>query len=289
MKWIIGLDLRPRCFGALHFATWLTKTVPKADDRFIAVHVLEPDHLRAALKYSHMDEVLAAARDAGHRILEREAPGERIRELEIIEGVSADEGLVAALTRHDADALVVGRIAERSEIALVRLGRVARRLVRQLPVPVVVVPPDVEAADLGSGPIIALASLDDSATEACRFAARMAERTGRRLVLLHVVPYLELPFMQGASVDEIAREQRRAAELALAAWIQREQLRADEALVEQGDVLDRAEAVAGERDSPLLVIGAAGRTGLNRFTTPSMGRELAATAAVPVAIVPPRG
>jgi nucleotide-binding universal stress UspA family protein len=289
MKWIIGLDLRPRSFGALHFATWLTKTVPKADERFIAVHVLEPEHLRAALKYSHMDQVLAAARETGQRILEREAPGERIRELEIIEGVEAAEALVGALSRHDADALVVGRIAGRSDVAFVRLGRVARRLVRQLPAPVVVVPPDVEAADLGSGPIIALTSLDDSAIEACRFAAQIAERTGRRLVLLHVVPYLELPFMQGASLDEIARDQRRAAELSLAEWVKREQLRADEALVEQGDVLDRAEAVADERDSPLLVIGAAGRVGLDRFRTPSMGRELAATSAVPVAIVPPRG
>ena len=137
---------------ALHFATWLTKTVPKADDRFIAVHVLEPDHLRAALKYSHMDEVLAAARDAGHRILEHEAPGERIRELEIIQGVSADEGLVAALTRHDADALMVGRIARRSEMALVRLGRVARQPRAALPVPVVVVPPDIEPRASGAGP-----------------------------------------------------------------------------------------------------------------------------------------
>jgi nucleotide-binding universal stress UspA family protein len=288
MKWIIGLDLRPRSFGALHFATWLTKTVPKADDRFIAVHVLEPEHLRAALKYSHLDDVLAAARDAGTRILEREAPGERIRELEIVDGLEADEGLAAAVAQHGADALVIGRIAGRSEVALVRLGRVARHLVRRLPAPVIVVPPDIEAADLESGPVIALTSLDDSATEACRFAALIAERTGRRLVLLHVVPYLELPFLPGTSLDEIARDQRRTGEVALAAWMQREQLRADEALVEQGDVLDRADAIADERGSPLLVIGASGREGLDRLTTPSLGRELAATASVPVAIVPPR-
>ena len=99
---------------------------------------------------------------------------------------------------------------------------------------------------------------------------------------------LELPFLPGASLDEVARDQRRAAELALAAWVKREQLRADETLVEQGDVLDRAEAIADERGSPLLVIGAAGRAGLERLTTPSMGRELAATASIPVAIVPPQ-
>jgi nucleotide-binding universal stress UspA family protein len=287
MKWIIGLDLRPRSFGALHFATWLTKTAPKGDERFIAVHVLEPEHLRAALKYQHMDEVLASARDAGHRILEHEAPVERVRELEIVQADSADEGLAAALARHDADALIVGRIAGRSETALVRLGRVARQLVRRLPAPVVVVPPDIAAADLGSGPVVALTSLDDSATAACRFAARIAQWTGRRLVVVHVVPYLELPYLPGASMDEIARDQRRAAEIALGAWIQREQLHADEALVEQGDVLDRAEVIAEERDAPLLVIGSSRRTGLERLTTPSMGRELAATSAVPVAVVPP--
>lgn len=288
MKWIIGLDLRPRCSGALHFATWLTKTVPKAEERFIAVHVLEPEHLRAALKFQHMDEVLAAARETGHKMLEREAPGERVHELEVVAASSADEGLVEALARHDADALIVGRIAGRSESALVRLGRVARRLLRRLPAPVVVVPPDVETAGLGSGPVIALTSLDESATEACRFAARLAEQTGRRLVVLHVAPYLELPFLKGATVDEIAREQRRAAEVALGEWLEREGLRADERLVEQGDVLDRADAVATEREAPLLVIGASRRVALDRLASPSMGRELAATAAVPVAVVPPR-
>lgn len=288
MKWIIGLDLRPRCCGALHFATWLTKTVPKAEERFIAIHVLEPEHLRAALRVQHMDEVLAAARDAGHRLLEREAPGHRVQELEVVEARSADEGLVEALARHDADAVIVGRIAGRTESALFRLGRVARRLLRRLPAPVVVVPPDVETAGLGNGPIVALTSLDESSVEACRFAARLSELTGRRLVLLHVAPYLELPFLQGSSVDEIAREQRRAAELALAAWVEREGLRADERLVEQGDVLDRADAVAAERGAPLLVIGTSRRVALDRLATPSMARELAATAAMPVAVVPPR-
>ncbi|WP_242360962.1 MULTISPECIES: universal stress protein [Anaeromyxobacter] len=288
MRWIIGLDLRPRSHGALHFATWLTKTVPKSDERFIAVHVLEPEHLRAALKYHHLDELIAAARESGRRTLEREGAGERVQELEILEGMGADDGLIEALARHDADALLVGRIAGRSEAALVRLGRVARRLLRRLPAPVVVVPPDLETADIGGGPIVALTRLDESSTEACRFAGRFAAQTGRRLVLLHVVPYLELPFLAGASVDEIAREQKRAAEVACAAWIERLQLHVDEAVVEQGDVLDRADAIVEAREAPLLVVGASRRVALDRLATPSLARELAATAAVPVAVVPPR-
>jgi nucleotide-binding universal stress UspA family protein len=287
MRWIIGLDLRPRSFGALHFASWLDRTTGGADE-FAAVHVLEPEHLRAALKYGHMDEVVAAARASGEQILAREAAGSRVRELEILSGVEAPDGLAEALSRRQADALVVGRIAATSDVTPFRLGRVARRLVGAPPAPVVVVPPDLAGPDFGAGPILALTGLDENAREACRFAKALAVRTGRRLVVLHVVSEVELPFLQDPTLEAHARERWRDAGSALAAWVAQVGLEADEVRVEQGDILARADAVAKDTSAALLVVGAPHHVGLDRLTSIGLGRELAATARLPVAVVPPR-
>ena len=49
---------------------------------------------------------------------------------------------------------------------------------------------------------------------------------------------------------------------------------------------DQAIAFAEAQRSPLLVAGARRRFGVDRLLVPSIGRELAATAGVPVAVIP---
>ncbi|NJK31386.1 MAG: universal stress protein, partial [Deltaproteobacteria bacterium] len=76
------------------------------------------------------------------------------------------------------DALLVGRRARRDEDPIVRLGEVTRRVVRKLPAPVIVVPPDFgdDARDLlGSGPIILATDLSDH----CIAAAPLRQADGR--------------------------------------------------------------------------------------------------------------
>jgi nucleotide-binding universal stress UspA family protein len=57
-------------------------------------------------------------------------------------------------------------------------------------------------------------------------------------------------------------------------------------VVDQGDPVERGVAHAATVRAPLLVAGARGRAGLERMVIPSVGRELAALATVPVAVVP---
>jgi nucleotide-binding universal stress UspA family protein len=286
MRWIVGLDLRPRSDGALRFAAWLARTAPGADS-FALVHVLEEEHLRAVLRVHHLDEVTAAARDRAVRELARVEGAAGLGTPEIVRGITADEALAEALARHGADALVVGRIAGREEPRVIRLGRVARRLLRHLPAPVVVVPPDEDPA-ARAGPVVALTSLTDDAAEACRFAAAFAERVARPLFVAHVVPFVDLPFLPGPTLDDLASQGRRAGEAALAAWIAAHGLLPAQSVVLQGGILEQAEELARERDALLVVAGSTRRSGLERLASPSIGAELAAIAPVPVAVVPPR-
>lgn len=292
MKWIVGMDLRPLSYGALQFATWLgsaNAAAGEAVDRFVPVHVLEEAHLRTVLRYHHLDEVIAAAREEAQRTLAREGRPEWLEELQLVQAVHAEESLEFARAAVGAQAILVGRAAGREGHPIVRLGRVARRLLRSLPSPVVVVPPDLRLEDIGPGPIVALTSVADDAVEACRFAATLARRTGRRLALAHVVgspAERGLPFMPSASLERARLDEVSYGERDLAAWVASAGLAPDSATVLQGSVIDEAIAFAERERAPLVVTGARRRTGVDRMLMPSIGRELAATAPVAVAVVP---
>jgi nucleotide-binding universal stress UspA family protein len=290
MRWIVGLDLRPRSAGALHFASWLADaTAPRDPDTFVAVHVLEGEHLRAVLRTHHLDEVAAAARAQVTRTLEAEGPGGRVRELDVRQAPHADEGLAAARAAHDAGGMVIGRIARREEQRILRLGRVARRLLRAQPCPLVVVPPDVGPAQLGDGPVVALTSLEDDAVTAARFAAGLARRLGRVFELLHVVPHLSAhspEFLPVAALDERSEELVAEGQKGLAAWVKAHDLAPDRSTVLRGELFEVATLHAERERAPLLVVGGHRRGALERYLTPSIGGELAATATVPVAVVP---
>ncbi|HYQ82336.1 MAG TPA: universal stress protein, partial [Anaeromyxobacteraceae bacterium] len=175
---------------------------------------------------------------------------------------------------------------------LVRLGRVARGLLHRLDCPVVVVPPDVEAKDLGAGPLVALASLADDSVEACRFAGRLAARLQRRLAVVHVVPLLDaggLPYLPAESLGRLGREHRAEAAAQLEAWLAGHGLSCDERAVLEGQLLEQAMAFAEAWGSPLLVTGSSRLSAVGRALHVSAGAELAAVATIPVAVVPPRG
>jgi nucleotide-binding universal stress UspA family protein len=290
MRWIVGLDLLPRSAGAVHFASWLAgATAPRGADGFVAVHVLEQEHLRAALRTHHLDELLASARAAVVRTLEAEGAAGAVGDLDVVQAATADEGLAAARVARDAGAVVLGRRARRDEDRLVRLGRVARRLLRAPPCPLVVVPPDLGPADLGDGPVLVLTSLEDDALSAARFGADLARRTGRRLELLHVVPHLAAnspEFLPAAALEERTEELVAEGERALAAWVRRHALAPDATLVRPGDLFSVAPRRAEVARAPVLVVGARRRGAVERWLTPSIATELAATAPVPVAVVP---
>ena len=142
---------------------------------------------------------------------------------------------------------------------LVRLGRVARELLHLLPAPVVVVPHDLRAADLGTGPVVVLTSLGEHAVDAVRFARRVATRLGRGLVVAHAVPF--------AVNAEHATHLAKARE-ALVKWVAAHGIDADHTRVVEGSAFSRSVELARELHAPLLVTGAIREDGeLPRFTS----------------------
>jgi nucleotide-binding universal stress UspA family protein len=291
MKWIVGVDLRPGSHGALRFASWLSGCAEPGAEQLVAAHVLEEEHLRAALLLHHMDEVSLGARQAAERIVAQEGGKARFAEVAVVPGTTADETLEDVRAARRADVIVVARASGRGGGGLVRLGRVARRLLRRGGAPVVVVPADLDPAALGDGPVVALTRLTDDSVEACRFARDLAARLRRRLSVVHVAPYVEqvAQYLPAASLDRLRADRRSEAERGLAAWVATHRLAPDAVAVLHGHPIEAAVEHARAERAPLLVVGSRRLSALDRVFQTSFGSDLAAASPVPVVVVPPEG
>jgi nucleotide-binding universal stress UspA family protein len=291
MKWIVGLDLRKQSQGAIKFAAWLSRTSSAAGgEHIVGIHVLEEAHLRAALRYHHLKELIDGAREAAEGVVERVGADDQVEEIHIVQGGTAERSLDAARIYHHADAMIIGRYATREGRSLLRLGRVARRVVRRLSMPVIVVPPDHEPEQGEGGPVVASVSLTDESEPAVELAASMAERLGRPLVLVHVVSRPEdygAHYIPEASLAKMAVEHQEEGEQALADWASAHGHRDAERVVVQGSVVEQLVELATSRGACLIVTGSRLLSTFERMLLTSVGSELAATAPCPVAIVPP--
>ncbi len=274
--WILGLDLGPRSHGALVFAAWLRS----GGAAIHGLHVLE----------AWAGPFLAAAEDLGETV--REAVAERyahlgIPPLERVDAVvvpRAEDGLLAAAAT--AGGLVIGRAAPRGERPRVRLGSVARRVLRALPVPVIVVPPDLAA--IASGPILLATDLGPSSDEAVQFAVALAAAQGRELELVHVGEP-----RHGDLFDELhpvwLRERqayRAGVQTTAEVWATGHGLGDRPRHVRFGDRAEEIAAVAAERSAALVVTGSR-RLGLaGRLFSTSTASALAGLADCAVAVVP---
>jgi nucleotide-binding universal stress UspA family protein len=254
--------------------------------------VLEQNHLLAVLRDHHLDEVLAGARKAASAAVASEGAAGEIVDVDVVQALSAPEGLRDTASRLQADAILLGRAAPREGQGLVRLGRVARRLLRITTLPVVVVPPDMRQADFaGDGPVIALTKLVDDSVPICRFADAVARQLGRPLVIAHVVEPANVSaaqYVAAATLDRVSGERRADAEAALTKWVAALGIRPDATEVLAGNVVEEVTALARDRRAALIVAGSRhGGSTLERLLVASTGSELAAAATRPVAIVPP--
>lgn len=288
MKWIVGLDLGQRTAGALQFVRWLAGK--SGGERFVGVHVLEEEHLEIALRYHHLDEVLASARDGAEKELRAEGADALVRDVQVIQALDAAEALRDAVTSQGADGLVMGRAAPGGAgVRIVRLGRVARRVLRGATMPVTVVPPDVRADALGDGPIVALVRLDARSARTATFATALAARVGRPLALAYVIPPTveqAAPYFPAELGEKIAAEQRARGEEALAAWIGSSALSPQLTAVLQGNPVDAALAFAESHRSPLLIVGARPLHGVASIFATGTASVLASVAPLPVVVVP---
>lgn len=275
--WILGLDLHPKSTGVLVFAAWLRS----GGATVVGLHVLA----------AWASPFIAAAEDVEMRV--RQAVAERcaglgIAPLERVEVAivpRAEDGLLQAAAT--AAGLVIGRQAPRGERALVRLGSVARRVLRALPGPVIVVPPDLTA--VAPGPILLATDLEASSDAAAHFAIELAAAQGRALELLHVGEPRHSDL-----IDELdpawlrEREIYRAGVQATAsAWAARLGLGERPCHVRFGERAEEIAAAAAVYRAALVVTGSRQLGLAGRLFSTSTASALAGLAGCPVAVVPP--
>lgn len=286
-KWIVGLDLGPRSSGAIHFAKWLANA---CEDQLVGVHVLEEAHLRPALRYHALGELQANALTTARAVIEAAGATADFAVVEVIEGHTAEDSLAAAAAYRMCHGIVIGRNAPRDGRSLVRLGRVARRLLRTLPAPIAVVPPDLDLATACTGPVVLACSLDEDGAAAAAFARELATRLGRGLELVHVAPMPDHHSAQYLPPDTLAKlrvDTQTETRARLNAWAQAHGLGDVTAVAVLGTIIEQVAEYAESRDAAVIVTGSRRLSGIERLLLASAGSELAAHARRPVFVVPP--
>ncbi|HGG57813.1 MAG TPA: universal stress protein, partial [Nannocystis exedens] len=188
MKWIVGVDLRHRSDGAIKFAAWLREqSAAREPCGLVGVHVIESKELAALRRFDPRPEVLSRLAEESHLVIRNAGVREDFDIVDVIEGRRAAQSLESACVYHHGNGLVIGRKAGSVEHSIVRLGSVARHLLRALTVPTFIVAPDLAVEKIGEGPIVVAVTPTDASLSACMFARALAERLGRELIFVRVV------------------------------------------------------------------------------------------------------
>lgn len=287
-SWILGLDLREGAEGPLVFARWLQAALGSAPNASLqAIHVLEPDQLGLLASADKREQARKFASDALSRALERSGDTTPLDDLMWAEtGAPAD---VLAAAAKQVDGLILGRLAPRGKDRILRLGGVARRLLRRLPAPTLVVPPDLGTEQVGKGPIILACDAKDDSLGAARFATRMAELLGRELLLAHVVPMpygWSVGYLPPESVKQVRADLRANGERTLERWATQHGLTGYRGVVAEGIVSEELARLGTHEDALMIVTGSRRLNAVERLFVTSVGSELAACTSAPVAVVP---
>ncbi len=291
MKFVVGVDLRHRSDGAVRFAGWLrAHTVAPATSTLVGVHVVESGALAALERFDPRSAVLQRLRDEAVMVVRAAAGEGAVETVDVLEGKRAARSLESACIYHHADALVIGRKAGINEQALVRLGSVARHLLRALPAPLFVVAPDLDPSTIGAGPIVVAVTPSDAALSACAFATALGGRLGRDVVFVRVVTvpedYAHI-YWSADALESFRAEYIERARVQLAAWLSAHGYGHARHEVRYGPEVGELVAAAREHDAPLIVCGSRLLGPLERMLTPSTSSELAGHAPCAVAVVPP--
>ena len=278
--WIVGIEPSARSSGAIHFARWLRRSLRVP---VVGVHVTELWML--ALSEPGTAQFLATARDSAERWLATMKAGAEDAAFDAVESAEALDPENYLSTRgQGALGIVVGRHPTR-ERGWFRLGRVTRRLLRNLPAPVVVAPPELTADDL-AGPVILATDLGPASIAAARFATAFARQAQRPLLCVHVgqprwSEGVELtPDLLSLREAYRARVEREAREWAV------HHCPETPLVVGYGDPAEYLPALAGQREASLLVLGSRRLSLLERVFVGSTASAVASAARCAVAIVP---
>lgn len=314
MRWLVGFDATPSSVGVVRFASWLHART----EGHHALHAIQVETSAA----TGLDDAVGSGPhlDASERrgrafiatyaqpsSASAAAPG-AFAGVESVHG-APEHVLLALAKERDFDGLLLGRAAPAEGSPIVALGRVPRRLLRQLELPTVVVPPDwsaPEAIEAGAalespatapGPIVVGVTPAPESIEAAGFAVLLGEALTLPVVLVHVVPrprpvavagVLSLeprdPTMSGS--DIAPPEDTSGPEAAIAAWTEEHGLDGLPLELRVGHAPVELVTFARERSATMIVCGSRRLSLMERLFTSSVGTELAAHADRPVVVVP---
>ncbi|MFO7562390.1 MAG: universal stress protein [Enhygromyxa sp.] len=289
-KWILGLDLREGAEGPLVFARWLKAALTdhNVPVELEPIHVIEQDQIGLLATADRREEALALAEDAVQKTLERTGDPSALEGVRLIEVGMPEDVLAHAST--DAEGLLIGRLAPRGKDRILRLGGVARRLLRRLPAPTWVVPPDLDAEHIGKGPIVLACDVQEDSLGATRYALRLADLLRRELLLAHVVPMpygWSIGYLPPESVKQVRADLRTRGERALERWATQHGITGLRGVVTEGIVPEELARLAQQHNALAVITGSRKLNALERLFVTSVGSELAASATCPVAVVPP--
>jgi nucleotide-binding universal stress UspA family protein len=286
-KWIIGIDLHELSVGAACFGAWLHRQAPAAT-QLVALHVMEEGALDERFELADRTRARERLRIAVERALERPDIRAAFAGIEVVEADDPVTGLETALQAEAARGFIVGRRTTGSGMQLVRLGGVVRRLLRRLPAPTFVVPPDWAAEGLGAGPIVVAVTPAEASIGAVKVAQSLATVTRRPLEFIRIVPTSPIyTALSPPGSGRPAREERQLSEIAALThtWLE-ERGAVGQLTVRRGDEVDEILALVVQHSAPILVCGSRLLSLAERAFGFSLSSELAAHAAVPVLVVP---
>jgi nucleotide-binding universal stress UspA family protein len=287
MRWVVGVDLRPHSHGAINFAAWLRAQDQTGQARLEALHVVDkrvfelPDAPAPTIVLSRAKQATIAALSARH-VLDAFAHVDAIEADDVIDTLAA-AGALATST-----GLIVGRRAAESDARVVRLGKVARRLLRRLDSPVFVVPPDLERAHIGDGPIVCAVDLDQHGVDVARFGEALGQAIGRPARLVHVLDAgdpIGIEYLPELTWTDMHTHARAAKEAALSKWRDEAGLGAY-TLIAEGQTVTQLINAALELDACMILCGSRKLSLAQRMWLSSIGSSLAAAAHLPVGVIP---
>lgn len=287
----LGLDLRPQTTGAIQYALWMCRTAGLQPAGHVhSVVVIEPDAMVELLRHADEQTILGAFAQRGKEVLDEVGRDGHLHAPEVLGGDAVEILEDRARDAGSTALLISRRAASTAQLALPRLGSVARRLLRRLKLPVIVAPPDLLASEIGEGPVVVAVDFEDSSRRAVEWARPVADTLKRKLVLVHLA---EMPdqlgyagFIQAERWDLLATEILDRGRERMDKFLRAHQIDGVETAVERGPVLPGLIEAATARKACLLVCGSGHHGVLHRIIVPSIASETAALAPVPVAVVP---
>jgi|GEM_PF-4099102 len=268
--------------GPLRFGDWFTES-----DELHVVRVIGESFVRGVFGAHGSQGVLGQER----RQLQQLVTDARLRHAARIDVRQSDD--VSAALRDAAgpsEPLILGRRARSRAQAMVRLGPVARRVLRAAQGPVIMVPPALER--VGAGPVL-LATACGGSEEAAviRFARDVAAHKRRPLLAVHAFDLPDPEYRSGFALStpalgHLERERRERAERRLALWADENGFSHADTRLLQGDELESIVSLAESLDAALVVSAAPPRGPWEVMSGPSFSSDLASHAGCAVALIP---